>query len=119
MLKMATTTTWKVESMECMIQEQGYDNVVYNIHWRLYADDAGSSTSIYGSQVVSFDPSSPDYEFIPYDELDEATVISWLQGAMGPNLVAQNEETVTRILYEMMNPVTETKPLPWASTGQE
>lgn len=110
---MATITNWKIDSLECKVQEQGYSDVVYTIHWRLYANDGDYSTSIYGSQSVSFDPTDPDYEFIPYEDLDEATVIGWLHGSFGEENVAEKENAVKNILHSIMNPVVKTKPLPW------
>lgn len=110
---MAITTTWKIDSLETKIQEQGYTDVVYNIHWRLHANDGDYSTSIYGSQSVSFDPTDPDYVFVPYEELSEATVIGWLKGSIGSEAVTEKETTVANILTGIMNPVVESKPLPW------
>lgn len=112
---MTATTRWAIESLECVKQDQGYTDVVYNIHWRLYANDDGYSTSIYGTQLVNFDPDSPGYQFIPYEELDEETVLSWLFTAMTPEKVTEQEQLVISILAGMMDPPTEIKPLPWAS----
>lgn len=112
---MAITTTWKIDSLECKIEDQGFSDVVYTIHWRLHANEGSASTSIYGSQSVNFDPSDPDYEFVPYEELEEATVIGWLHDAMGVEGVIEKEEAVTTILEGIMNPVVESKPLPWSS----
>lgn len=109
------TTEWKIETLECMVQMDGYDNVVYNIHWRLFAYDGDYSTSIYGSQQVSFDPDQPDYVFIPYADLDELTVLGWLETAFGPEAVAEKEALVLNLLDQSMNPVTEIKPLPWVN----
>ena len=112
---MAITTTWKIDSLECKIEDQGFSDVVYTIHWRLHANDGDAATSIYGSQSVSFDPTDPDYEFVPYEDLDEETVIGWLHDSMGVEGVIEREETVTTILDGIMNPVVESKPLPWNS----
>lgn len=116
---MAITLTWTIDSMQCMIQSHGYTDVVYIVQWRLYANEDGYSTSIFESQQLSFDPTDPDYQFIPYDQLDEPTVISWLHGAMGMDMVAQYEATVTENLYKIMHPTIEIKPLPWAIPEQE
>lgn len=110
-----TITTWKIDSLECKKQEQGFTDVVYNIHWRLYATEGGQSTSIYGSQSVSFDPTDEAYVFTPYEELTEQTVIGWLHDSFGAENVTEKETVVTNILNSIINPVIETKPLPWSN----
>lgn len=104
---------WKIDSLECKIQEQGFSDIVYNIHWRLYATEDDYATSIYGSQSVTFDPTDEDYVFTPYEDLSEELVLGWLHNAMGEDQVAEKEQAVQDTLTAIMNPVIEQKPLPW------
>lgn len=112
---MVATIRWDIESMECFKQEQQYSDVVYNIHWRLYAIDGEYSTSMYGTQTVSFDPTVPGYQFVPYAELEEETVKGWLFGALGAEQVSEKEQLILGSLSNIMNPPTEVKPVPWVS----
>jgi hypothetical protein len=104
---------WKIGSLECKVQEQGFSNIVYNIHWRLHASENEYSTSIYGSQSVNFDPTDADYVFKPYEELTEEIVIGWLHSSMGTDQVSEKEQAVQSMLTAIMNPVTKQNPLPW------
>jgi hypothetical protein len=108
-----TTTTWKIESLECKKQEQGFADVVYTIHWRLYATEGEYTTSIYGSQSVNFDPTNQDYVFTPYEDLTEEVVLGWLKGSIGEEEVSSKEANIIKILNDVMNPTSEIKPLPW------
>lgn len=108
------TVTWTITSIECKIQDQGYQNVVYTVAWNVCAAEGATSTRIPGVQILNFDPSSPGYQFIPYDELTEPTVIGWVQAAMGPMLVEANEQQALYLLDQIINPTVEQKPLPWA-----
>ena len=104
---------WKIDSLECKIQDQGFSDIVYNIHWRLYATEGDYTTSIYGSQSVNFDPTDVDYVFTPYEDLSEEIVLGWLHNAMGEDQVIEKEQAVQDMLNSIMNPVVEIKPLPW------
>ncbi len=104
---------WKIDSLECKVQEQGFSDIVYYIHWRLYAAEGDYTTSIYGSQSVNFDPTDTDYVFTPYEDLSEELVLGWLHRAMGVDQVAEKEQAVQNTLNVIMNPVVEIKPLPW------
>ena len=115
---MATTITWKIDSMECKKQEEGFTDIVYNVHWRVNGTDDVHYTSVYGSQILTYDLTDPDYDFIAYEDLDEATVIGWLQDAMGAEQVTALEDNVENQLAQLANPPTEVKPLPWGFVPQ-
>lgn len=110
---MPNTITWKIDSMECKKQEEGFTDIVYIVHWRVNGTDGTNYATVYGSQMLSYDLTDPDYEFVPYEELDEATVIGWLHDAMGVDQVIALEENVENQLAQLANPPTEVKPLPW------
>lgn len=108
---MTITTNWKIDSIECLTQVGELTDVVYTLHWRLYATDGTMETSIYGSCVVELDPEA---NFIPYEELDEATAVSWVHGKMGAEEVTRAENSVTAALENLLSPKVVITPLPWA-----
>lgn len=108
------TVTWTITSIECKIQDQGYQDVVYTVVWYATAEQDGTTANVFGTQLLQFDPTAPDYQFIPYDELTEPIVIGWVQGAMGPMLVEANEQQAVYLLNQILYPSVENKPLPWA-----
>ena len=112
---MATTKLWKIDSIECKKQDQGFDDVVYTVHWRLYGINGQLSASVYGSQTLTFDPTDPDYVFVPYEELDEQTVLGWVKSSLGEESVSNFELNVDKQIDQLMNPPVETKRLPWVT----
>lgn len=112
---MPTTKTWKIDSIECKKQEQGFEDVVYVVHWRLNGSNDNYLASVYGSQSLNFDPTDPDYEFVPYEELDEETVLNWVKFAMGEEKVSELELNIDNQIEGLINPPIQTKPLPWSN----
>ena len=87
------------------------DGVVLTAHWRVSATDGDHSGTVYGT--ISFpakDPADPD--FIPYDNLTEATVIQWVKDEMGADTVAAHEANVLAQINSQRNP-TQATGLPW------
>lgn len=109
---MATTYTWAVVQMDCYPEEDGEQDVVFNVHWTLTGEEAGFSGSVYGSQAVSIDPDAP---FTPYADLTETQVIGWVQSAMGAEQVASYEANVAEQINNQIAPPVVTPPLPWSA----
>lgn len=108
---MAITITWKIDNLECQVHEGEFENVVYMIHWRVYASEGDANTSVYGSCVVSFTPSE---NFIPYEELTEEQVLSWTFASLGEEGKLSAEQSAISSLENILEPKVISKPLPWA-----
>lgn len=73
---MTVSYAWRIEQMDTQPANDGLENVVCKIHWRLLASDDTSTADIYGDlNLCSPDPGN----FVPYSELTEAAVIGWLE----------------------------------------
>ena len=68
------------------------DNVVTTVHWNASVTDGDYSASVYGSQSFTRDSDSPT--LIPFADLTEAKVVSWLtlDSGLEANLLAQIAE---------------------------
>jgi hypothetical protein len=107
-------TNWKIVQLDCYPEYEGKTDVVVVVHWTVSATDGtdpatSNSTSAYGSQAVQLDPNAP---FVPVNELDEETVVGWVQGAMGERYT----ELMTGLekeLERLANPPMVSPPLPW------
>ena len=108
---MTITTTWKVESIDCVTHSGEFTNVVYTIHWRVFASEGPVQTSVYSSCVVDFTPSE---NFIPYEDLTEETVLGWTFGALGEEGKTNAEQAAISALENILAPKVVTNPLPWA-----
>lgn len=109
---MAITYTWKINAVDCEVSKNDMANVVYGVHWSLFAqDEEGRMASIIGMQSVG----DPDPEnFTPFDELTEEMVVGWIEGAMDINMLKENltrqiEEIATpkRVTLQLNKPVVE------------
>ena len=83
--------TWTIANLE----RNAADNGVTIAHWRCTAQDGEYTASSYGT--VGFTPDPDAEDFVPFDQLTEATVIGWVQADMAveaveANLAAQIEE---------------------------
>lgn len=101
---------WSIASLDRTLP----DGVIYTAHWRVSKTDGDVSASIYGTiQIPVKAVSDPD--FIPYEDLTEADVVSWVQNEMGPNQVSAYEAAVQAKIDAQVNPPTASG-LPWSNT---
>jgi len=105
------TLSWKVDNIEVKPVEGELTDVVYTVYWRLYAEESGTTVSNYGSVLI---PLAEEGEFIPFEELDEATVIGWVHSVMGPATVQSIETSTLAELQAILSPELVNKPVPWA-----
>ena len=104
------TVTWLAERMTCYPQHQGQTNVVFNVCWRVNANDGAYSATRYGTAQVSYNAELP---FTSYDQLTQDQVIGWVQDAIGPEQVALIESSLATDIADQINPPAITLSLPW------
>lgn len=97
---------WKIIKLECYPEYQGQQNVVTTAHWTLSEGEG----YVYGSVGFTLDLEA---DFIPFEELTEATVIGWVQAALGEEAVAAYEAAIIAQLEAIANPPVITPALPW------
>ena len=102
---MATTFTWGINTLE----RETDDGFVFTAHYTVNANDDTYSAGAYGS--IGFQ--RPD-NLIPYNQLDEPTVIGWVKEALGGDeKVAEIEAALQSQLNEQHSP-TKADGVPWA-----
>ena len=115
---MSNTFSWDINSLETFPTQSGHENVVYVVHWHLYGTDQTQTyrAERYGmTQVAPYVSGSP---FIPFNELTQEEVSSWVIDAMGTQSYYELTGSIDQRLYELANPPTVTLTPPWAiSTG--
>jgi hypothetical protein len=107
---MATTYTWSVVAMDEYPEQDGEQDVVFNVHWTLSGTDGTYSGSTYGSQGVSVDSTGP---FTPYADLTQEQVLGWIWDS-GVDKDAQ-EANVAAQIEAQVNPTVVSLPLPWSA----
>ena len=107
---MAITYTWSVFGLKITNTGnlQGY---VVNAQWKkIGTDDSGNTGTFNGATPFTPDPSQPD--FVPFDQLTEEIVLSWIQ----PVVTGSYEEHVNGVIAKeiagKIDPITEVTP-PW------
>ena len=105
---MAIDYTWKIAQLE----RETEDNFVFTAHWTLSAveieEDMQYSASAYGS--IGFQ--RPE-NLIPFEELDEELVVSWVKESMGEKQVETMEAAMDGQIAEQKAP-TKAQGLPWS-----
>lgn len=109
---MAITYDWLVEQMQAYPEKDGYQDVVFTVHWRVNANEGNYNATVYGSIGVTLDPAAP---FTPYADLTQDQVVGWVKDAMGPEQVAATEANLANQIENLINPPVVTPPLPWAA----
>lgn len=104
---MAITYTWDVNTLDTAVSEDGLENVVKIIHWRLSATDGTYKAESYST--VSLDPPSAD-NFTNFNSLTEEQVIAWLESKLDVDDIKQN---LDRELAALAEPPIVTKKAPW------
>jgi len=102
---MATTMTWKIATLE----RETEDGFVFTAHYTVNADDGTYTSGAYGS--LGFE--RPD-NLVPFSQLTEATVISWVKEKLGEEKVAEIEAALQSQINEQKHP-TKAAGVPWAS----
>ena len=102
-----TTYTWTIANLERNTADGG----VVVAHYRVDAVDGEYTAGAYGSQ--GFTPDASADGFVAFDSLTEATVIGWVQNALGgAEKVAEIEAALQAKIDEDKNP-TVVAGLPW------
>ena len=98
-----TTISWKIAQLE----RETADGFVFTAHYTVDAKDDAYSAGAYGS--IGFErPES----LIPYADLTEADVVSWVQEALGADKVAEVEAALQNQIDQQRNP-TQAAGVPW------
>ena len=102
-----TTFTTTITAMYTL--QQPDPNYVVNALWTVTGVDGSNTASIDGNTTFS---SQQGPDFIPYDQLTEATVIGWIP----EQDIASAQANVQGQIDSMINPPVspQNTPLPWA-----
>jgi hypothetical protein len=104
-------TNWTIHQLE----RSATDNFVLNVHWRYSMTDTDESGKQYYADTYSVasytqDPEKDDY--IPYEELTEEMVISWIKSSLDTEAIDKN---LADQIESQKNPPILTG-LPWEKT---
>lgn len=116
---MALTYEWKITGLKKTDDPSlELNDIIVQTYWQLTGtDEDGNSATFHGA--TPFEPDKVDPEnFTTYENLTEATIISWLQEVVDNNPMYKKhiEEQIQNQINKAKNPVVEINGsnLPWA-----
>jgi hypothetical protein len=98
-----TVTTWAIANLE----RETVDGFVFIAHYTVNAKDDTYSANAYGS--IGFERPK---NLIPFADLTETEVVSWVQDALGADKVAEVEAVLQNQLNQQRNPI-KAAGVPW------
>lgn len=107
---MKNTYLWLIDSLDCFPFVDNQANVVSCIHWRVNGTNGTHNATVYGTQPLTYSANTP---FTDYSNLTLATVIQWLQTAIGKEQILAIQTSLDKQLETLANPPIITPPLPW------
>lgn len=107
---MAISYAWSFPTLDVVYNEDNLQNVAQTVHWVYTATEGNYTASTYST--VSLPPPAPE-DFIPYDELTEAIVQGWVEGALGAEQVAAMNDALAANIANQQNPTGGALPPPW------
>ena len=111
---MAIGYTWDVSTVDTYPTLDGNADVVYNVHWRLNAEDDANqdadgnnwTASSYGTQALDTEDIS---SFTAFTDLTSSDVQGWVEAAMGEDAVADLKAGLDAQIEAKINPTSVTK----------
>ena len=99
---------WNVNTVDVKPNEEGHDDVIYNVHWSVSKEDGDYSASSYGTQSLDTSDLS---NFISFADVTSEMVQGWVTEAMGEEAVANLEASLDSQIESQKNPTSVTKTL--------
>ncbi len=100
---------WDCKTVDVYTHEQdGHEEVIYNVHWRVSKEDGDYVGSSYGTQSLN---TADIQDFKPFDEVTSAIIEGWVKDAMGEEAVTALEASLDFQIEDEKNPSSVTKTL--------
>jgi hypothetical protein len=108
---MTIAYTFKVTNINCYSEYESQNNLVFNVWWEYIGTDGDYSSNIVGNTAIPYDQ---NVEYVPYEQLTEAQVISWIGEYTDASIIADAQELIEQRINELINPPNIINPkLPW------
>jgi len=113
---MSANFTWKVGLLESYPQQDGFNDVVFSVHWTCSGEETVGETTYNASSIGVSNVKFNSGSFTPYADLTEEQVLEWTFSEMSSsNSPKENVENgVQSQIDDLITPKVEKLPLPWA-----
>jgi hypothetical protein len=106
-----------ISALNCSVEKDGLPKVIHTIHWRYQAEKTEGEKTYFVDTYGASGVGQPNPEnFIPYEDITEAEIVSWLEATLPIEAMQVGLEAK---IEEQINPKELTPPLPWVSTPTE
>ena len=101
------TYNWNCKAVDVYPVNEGNNNVVYNVHYRVVGEDSETAViaDFIGTQVLDV---SDITDFTPFEDLTNDKVTEWVKSAMGADSVSEIENVIASQIAEKENPTSVT-----------
>ena len=105
---------WTIEKMKCFSQQDGQENVVFNVHWRVNASDGSRQATSCGDAHIPYDANA--LPFTPFADLTEGQVIGWVKKVITDEQIERIETMLKTDIDSQIAPKIVTPILPWSGS---
>ena len=111
-----TVFSWTISELNCAVESDGLPDVINMIHWRYNATQVDGDKTYFADTYSASSVGQPNPQnFVPYADVTEAEVISWLEQILP---VEEMQAGLEANIALQINPVEVTLPLPWLPTPE-
>jgi len=111
---MAIDYNWNFNPLESYPTASGKTDVVFLVHWQLYASTGSYGASSIGTQAIAALQSGST--FIPFNELTKDVVYGWVTSSMSSGSVDVIYAGLAANIENQINPPVLIQQAPWLNT---
>jgi hypothetical protein len=108
---MDITYNWNFNPLESYPTASGETDVVFLVHWQLYASTSSYNASSIGVQSIATLQSGST--FIPFNDLTKDIVYGWVTSSMGPESIDRMYASLSASIENQINPPVLVQQAPW------
>jgi len=97
------TYDWNFNPFEAYPQYAEQTDVVFTIHWQLYASSESYTSKAIGTIGVQYNEGQP---FTPFNELTKETVQAWVEGAMNGQSAGSVDALKANLAQQIQDQIT-------------
>lgn len=114
---MPLTYTWKITSLKIKNLTKDKQNAVVQTYWeKIGTDENGNEGKFSGATPFTPDPTDSSGPFIPFEELKEDDVLTWIKSIVVGDYERHVNGKIQEQINEKISPITEPT-LPWKNTA--
>lgn len=107
--------TWKITSLKIKDISDNKPKAVVQTYWQKIGTDENGNTGIFsGATPFTIDSNDEDGPFIPFENLTEEDVLSWIKTIVVGSYEEHVNGKIAEQIADKIAPVTEAK-MPWAT----